>query len=132
MSQQQDTGFTREIAKIETTFLGVEDHGILTATLRVNYGGASQSIAGYALDDKPSEGPDGRHRRGTAEGVEFVARLLRACGVRSWEQLPGRTVYVLFNNQRRPMGVENLPTERGGRFLFDDLFVDDVAEQVEP
>ena len=103
-----DDGFTREIAKIERTSLGFEDHGILTGVLHVNYGGGGQQgIGGY--DIRTTAGP-------------YIERTLNACGVGLWELLKGRTIYVLTDANRRVVGIEPLPTERGERFLFADVF----------
>jgi hypothetical protein len=61
--------------------------------------------------------------------MEFVARLMRACGVSSWEKLVGRTIFVLQDlpegasslGTSSVVGIENLPTEPGERFVFADL-----------
>jgi hypothetical protein len=100
--------YLREIAKIERTHLGFEDHGILTAALFVSYGGAGQSVGGYDLREKASG---------------FVLGVLKACNVETWEQVKGRTVYVLRDPEtRRVEGIEPLPTERGERFIFAEVF----------
>lgn len=117
---------TRKIAKIERAFLGIEDHGILTATLLMDYGGVSQSIGGYALDEPIRDSADNfLGRRGTAFGMEWIARVIRACGVSSWEEVQGRTVHVLCDGAgewtARPIGIAPLPTEKGEAFIFDDL-----------
>ena len=97
----------REIAKIERTHLGFEDHGILTGFLHVSYGGATQGVGGYGI--------------ATVAG-QYLERTLKACGVQAWEDLRGRTIYVLTNSNRRVVGIENLPTEPGERFLFAEVF----------
>jgi hypothetical protein len=119
--------YMQRIAKIESTQLGYEDHGILTAYLQVSYGGGlHQGVGGYGFDEYVGERGKGK-RIGTAYGMEFVARLLRACGVERWEQLPGRTVYVLTDESQpmgfggKAVGIEPLPTEPGERFMFEDL-----------
>lgn len=123
------SAYRQEIAKVESTRLGYEDHGIFTCSLHVTYGdGLHQGIGQACLDDKPLEGP-GEKRRGTAFGHEWIARILRACGVDCWEKLPGRTIFVLTNPektgfQKEVLGIENLPTEPGERFLFADLSPD--------
>lgn len=111
----------KEIAKIESTMLGYEDHGILSTMLFVNYGGSSQGVGGYALDSYDKEA---KRRIGTAYGCEFIIRTMKACGVDSWEKVKGRTIYVLKENDSwgKVLGIENLPTERGNRFIFADLF----------
>jgi hypothetical protein len=115
---------TQHIAKIESTNLGYEDHAILTAMLFVDYGGSGQGVGGYSLDEPIRDGDRFVGRRGTDFGMEFVARIIRACGVDTWEKVKGRTIYVLKDGDgwdARPVGIENLPTERGERFLFADL-----------
>jgi len=107
MSTAQDTAsLTRELARIERTHLGFEDHGILTLSLQVNYGSASQGIGGYPI--LTNAGP-------------WIDRILQACGVGQWEKLVGRTIYVLTDGHRRVVGIENLPTEQGNRFLFAEV-----------
>ena len=51
----------------------------------------------------------------------------KACGVQTWEKLVGRTIYVLTDPSRRVVGIENLPTEPGERFLFAEVFGDPDA-----
>jgi hypothetical protein len=126
----------RDVAKITDTFLGWEDHGRLTVVLTVDYGGSAQGVGGYALDEPLFE--DGRfvRRVGTAYGMEFVAQVMRACGVDRWEAVKGRTVYVLQDldegdlswGTSKVLGIEPLPTERGVPFIFDDLVEDFTVE----
>lgn len=125
----------QRIAKIESTRLGLEDHGIFTAYIALDYGdGGHQSAGGFSLDDFD---PEKKHRVGTAFGMEWIRRAMKACGVESWEQLEGRTVYALLD-PRKPtgfgskiIGLAPLPTEPGEPFLFADLadefFPEDAA-----
>jgi len=113
--EQSTTELIRTIAKVERTFLGFEDHGILTAFLHVSYGtgGGGQGIGGFDL---------------RVRGGRFLERLLKACGVDSWEQLKGRTFYALAESYGDVVrGVEPLPTERGERFIFADLWAEDAS-----
>ena len=110
-----------KIAKVESTFLGVEDHGILTAYVHVSYGGSGQGLGGYGFDQYD---PLTKERRGSAYGTEWIRRFLVAAGVDSWEKLVGRTFYVLtegggWNDQ--VLGIRPLPTERGKEFLFKSI-----------
>lgn len=100
----------QRIARIESTTLGYEDHGILTAMLHVTYGGSGQGIGGLMLDQ-------------TTVGT-FIVGVLRACGVGSWEEVRGRTVLVLLEDDgwnARPIGLAPLPTEPGDKFMFDEI-----------
>ena len=105
------------IAKITDTFLGASEdsHGILTAELTVDYGvTGGQRIGGYNLGSKT-----------TAFGMQFVRAILGAVGVACWEQVKGRTILVIQDGENgRPIGIQNLPTEHGKRFVFDDLVQD--------
>jgi hypothetical protein len=120
----------KDIAKITSTALGYEDHGILSCVLIVDYGGSGQGVGGYALDTPIRDANDKFLRReGTAFGMEFVARIIRACGVDEWEDVKGRTIFVLQDLEEgqvawgnsKVLGIENLPTERGEQFIFQDL-----------
>lgn len=103
------------IGKITGTFLGENEdsHGILTADLTVDLGGnQSCRIGGYNLASKTD-----------AFGMDFVKHLMDAAGAESWEQLVGKTIFVIRQGDEwgRVIGIENLPTERGGRFIFSEL-----------
>lgn len=107
-------GYIGHIAKIKETMLGYEDHGIFTALLNVDYGGAGQSVGGYDL-------------RLPNQARIFILGVLRACHVERWEQVKGRTIYVLFDGTSyhdKIMGIAPLPTEQGKVFLFEELMED--------
>jgi hypothetical protein len=119
---------TEKIAKIESTMLGYEDHGILTAYIHLDYGGSGQGAGGYSFDqwDAVTE------RRITHKcGMDFIAGVLRAAGVDRWEKLPGRTLYALIDEDAqgygwggKVVGFRPLPTENGSEFLFSEAFVE--------
>lgn len=113
------------IAKIRATHLGEEDHGIMTAYVHLDYGngsGMSQSFGGYALDN-PLRDAQGKfiRRVGTAEGMELVFAIIRACGVDCWEQVKGRTVMAVIEDGM-VRGLQPLPTEPGTAFHVDEIF----------
>lgn len=108
----------QRIAKITDTFLGIEDHGIFTAILDCDYGGSGQGVGTYALD---SYDPTKGCRIGTAAGMEFIRRIMSACGVSSWEKIKGRTILVYFESEAwnsKVIGIGPLPVEGGTPFLF--------------
>lgn len=108
----------RKIAKIEATTLGWEDHGIFTCFLHLDYGdGGHQGAGGYALDEWNEAA---KHRIGTAYGMEFIVRLMQACGVTEWSKLVGRTVFAVIEDGLI-RGIEPLPTEKGTPFMFNEL-----------
>lgn len=68
-------------AKITGTMLGLEDHGIFTSYLYLDYEkGMSQGFGGYVLGDK--------------YGSYYIKEILRVVGVEKWEDLKGKHIRV--------------------------------------
>ncbi len=84
-------------AKITGTTLGVEDHGILTCFLHLEYDGGGQGFGGYAFD-APDRTLGRSGRVGVAWGMEFIRRILDVVGVRNWEDLKGKHIRVRANS----------------------------------
>lgn len=105
------------IGKITRTFLGIEDHGILTGSLDFDYGGSVQGTSGYMFDHSPhgSDRPVGH-----ALCAGWIRAVLSACGVNEWDDLVGRTVYV-YREDGMIVGIGPLPTERGRIVMFKEL-----------
>lgn len=105
------TGIRQEVGRIKSTSLGIdEDHGIFTFWLNMDYGGSGQGVGGYNL---------------TQTAHKFVPAILKAVGVSAWEQLAGKTIFVLFAEDDprkfKPLGIEALPMDRGSRLLFAEV-----------
>lgn len=67
-------------ARIKSTMLGFEDHGLLTFWLTLDYGGnIEQGFGGLNLSYKGAN-------------LSLLGSLLRTVGVDSWEKLPGQIV----------------------------------------
>lgn len=92
---------------MERAFIGFEDHGILAWALTFDYGsGAHQGTGAWII------GPRFK---------EELTGILGACGIESWNQIVGRTVYVLHEDDKPHspiVGIEPLPTEPGTRFML--------------
>src|SRR5450759_1689847 len=113
MSTQTSTEIL-QIAKITDTLLGFEaSHGIFTAELTVDFGGSCMTVGRYAF---------GTEAPGSAFGLAFVKAIIDACGVRRWEDVTGRTIYVVMTDpfEGRALGIQNLPTEPGTRVIFSE------------
>lgn len=80
-------------AKIESTMLGYEGHGIMTFYLYLDYGGSGQGFGGYALDAYDQRK---KKRVGHKSFGEAVAEILRVVGVEKWEDLKGQFVRVEY------------------------------------
>jgi hypothetical protein len=79
-------------AIIESTMLGIEDHGILTALILLDFGGSGQGFGGYALDTYNIE----KGERVPSPGCGFfIQRVLEVVGVERWEELPHKHVRVI-------------------------------------
>lgn len=96
-------------AKIIGTTLGIEDHGILTCQLHLEWPGAGISFGGYALDkwdDKKKK------RIGVGIGLEFIQRVMEVVGVEKWEDIKGK--YVRLDTEGwggKALGIGNLLEE---------------------
>jgi hypothetical protein len=66
-------------AKIDSTHLGYEDHGILTCWLHLSQDGSAQGFGGWSI--QPNAG-------------FWIKRILDTVGVDSWDKLPGKHVRV--------------------------------------
>ena len=80
-----------ENAQITDTFLGIEDHGIFTFSIMLDYGSSGQGFGHYSLDGYNKEL---KKREGWANGIMVLRGILEAVGVDSWEKLKGRYVRV--------------------------------------
>lgn len=109
-----DNDREQRIAKIDSSFIGFEDHGLLTVTLGFDYGSSHQGIGGRAFGSMTEDEPE-KWQLGHEMGMDFIRRLLLACGVDQWERIKGRTVFVTcdWSNVYR---IDPLPTEKGEAF----------------
>lgn len=82
-------------AKITSTMLGREDHGIMTFIIFVEFDGCVHcGVGGYALDsyDKATD-----QRVFRAESMEAISKILDVVGVKKWEDLPGSYIRIKDN-----------------------------------
>lgn len=77
-------------ALIDSVHLDDGDRGLLTATLFMNYGGASQGFGGYSLYLPKSF----NHHKLMSVAGHFIWRCMEIGDVRKWEQLKGKAVRV--------------------------------------
>lgn len=80
-----------ENAFVESTMLGREDHGIMTAFVFCKGEGWGCGFGGFGLDtyDKSKD-----RRVGVAFGIEFISRILETLEVSEWEKLKGTPLRV--------------------------------------
>lgn len=100
------------IGKVESTFLGIEDHGILTATVYFNFGGTAQGIEAIVLH-VPGKPVD--------HAGSFIVGLLQAFGVNNWNEVKGRTVWVQKEDEWGFItGIRPLEPEPGTPFVIKE------------
>lgn len=76
-------------AKITSTMLGLEDHGIMTCTLFLEFANGGCGYGGYALDTYDEVK---KMRVGTAAGLDAIMQLMKTLEVEKWEDLKGKYV----------------------------------------
>lgn len=86
-------------AKIVGTMLGIEDHGIMTSFLFLEWPGSGIGFGGYSL--------------GGNSAVLFIRTILEVVGVEKWEDLKGKYVRV-------DLGGLGQPAKGIGNILKDD------------
>lgn len=67
-------------AQIESTMLGIEDHGIMTFFLHLKFNSCGQGFGGYSLRGEKS--------------IYAVRAVLEVVGVSRWEDLKGKYVRI--------------------------------------
>jgi hypothetical protein len=98
--------YDAEVATINSTRLGWEDHGCFQAQLNVTYGsgGSGTSIAGMILDTVPATREPGSERRPTLFGMAMIQGLIctLAGDFGNWESLKGQRIFTLFDPADEP------------------------------
>ena len=116
--------YNRKLAKITKASLNIQDRGILTFWLTVDYeDGGSQGVGGIALDSYNKEVED---REGSAFGCEVIRQLLLCLGVDDFSQMKGKYIWVLGEGQGlgfTPRGVEALYVDNSNepRVVWEEI-----------
>jgi hypothetical protein len=114
--EHNGTTYYGKVARIKSTMLGSEDHGILTAYIHVEGDGWGVGVGGYGLDT-PVHDASGKFigREPTAYGLDQIVQFIHTVGVTSWEKLSGAEVLVLFDNEHSwggtPKGIAHIRDE---------------------
>lgn len=91
-----------QIGKIKRTRLGQEDHDIFTALIDIDFGSSGQGAGLLTLDTPYKPDPDDyrTERKGTAFGLDHIMQTMKVVGVSSWEDLPGKHIVALREDER--------------------------------
>lgn len=106
-------------AKITSTSLGMEDHGIMTCYLHLEGDGWGCAFGGYALDTWDEK----RKRRvGVAAGMDALMTLMEILEIGRWEDLAGQYVRCETHGWRGKITkIGHLIKNRW--FSFDEYFM---------
>lgn len=77
-------------AIIESARIEIEDHGILTAWVLLNYGDSAQGFGGYGLYLPKNF----THHKLNSVAGHFIYRVMEIADVEAWDELAGKTVRV--------------------------------------
>lgn len=113
-------------AVIKSTMLGYEDHGLLTFSLHLDYGGSGQCAGGYRLDGYDKEKEETIY---TATGLEILAQIIKIVGVSKWEDLKEKHIRVKASNDK----VHSIGHLLEDKWLdFDEFFLRKRMEDNQP
>lgn len=100
-------------ARITSTMLGREDHGIMTFMIYIDAGNFSCGVGGFCLDEFDT---DSQTRVFRAKSMKAISEILNVVGVDKWEDLPGK--YIRFEDN----GWGSTVTKIGN--IIDDKWFD--------
>lgn len=101
-------------ARVTSTMLGREDHGIFTFMIYIEFDNGNHSgFGGYALDEYDAKTET---RIFKAKSMEVISKILKVVGADTWEDLPGK--YIRFEDD----GWGPMFTKIGN--IMDDKWID--------
>ena len=93
--------------------IDMDDHGLLSAWLMLDYGGSGQGFGGYALY-LPKDFTHSNNQKNYAG--HFIWRCMEIAGVDEWSELRGRTIRVRVDSEF------NSPIRSIGHIIKNDWF----------
>lgn len=100
-------------ARITSTMLGREDHGIMTFMIYIDAGDFSCGVGGFCLDEFNTASQTRVFR---SKSMKAISEILNVVGVDKWEELPGK--YIRFEDN----GWGSTVTKIGN--IIDDKWLD--------
>lgn len=86
-------------ARISSTQLGCEDHGIMSFFVMLEWNGGGQGLGGYAIDKYDQRT---KERIGCGFGITAIRKILETVGVGKWEDLKGKLIRAKINSWKFP------------------------------
>jgi len=116
----------KQLAKITSAKLSIQERGILTFWIFVEYeSGGGQGLGGLALDGYDKEL---QRRVGSSEGCELIRQLLLVLEVDDFSEMKGKHVWVHGEGEGfsfEPYGIQLLNVDSDGikhPLLFKSVF----------
>ena len=81
-------------AQITNTFLGIDDHRVMTFYIYIRLQGGSCGIGGYSLQEYNEQQEKITY---SDKGLDAIKQILDVVGVDSWEELKGKYIRVKDN-----------------------------------
>ena len=108
----------KQLGKVSGVRLGMEDHGIFTCDITIDFGGTGQGFGGYRLD---TYNKVTKKCEGSAAGLDWIMRLMACFGVSNFDHIEGRTVYAIRKEEYgNIVGLETPSFDPGTPFLIAD------------
>jgi hypothetical protein len=99
--------YKSELGVIDSTVLGVNDHGIFDCWLHIDFGGSMQGFGGYRLDEYDETTGDSKP---SEFGMAYIMSVMRVLGVDTWEKVKGRTIWVFRKSDYdQIVGIGSVP-----------------------
>ena len=117
----------KQLAKVTSASLSIQDRGVLTFWIFVDYEeGCSQGVGGVCLDTYDERKT---RRVGTAGGLEVIRQILLAFKIDDLHELKGRRIWVLGGGEGfsfTPKGVQPLHTDNSEAkpIIWAEIFSD--------
>lgn len=105
-------------AQITSTFLGPEDHGIMTFFVHLSWNSAGIGYGGYGLDRNATGDNHRVPRRGDGHGYQAIRHIIETLEVGNWESLKGQLCRIDFDDGPGLIGK----VTRIGHILKDQWF----------
>ena len=120
----------KKLAVIESARMDYFDRGIMMVYAPAQYeDGWHQDVLGICLDEYDKEK---EQRVGTAEGMNFLIKLLQFFGVNNLTEVKNHYCYVLTEGEGlacKPIGLEQLEINRNGRCKLKKLIYADCFKR---
>ena len=130
MSQKiQDGEMYKQIGKIKSVQIGVEDHGIMVMNIDFDFGGSGQ-VYQVVLDTYDKEKDS---RIGTVFGCELLRRICNLFTVDDINDMVGQTAYALYDSDEYGgfiSGIENPPFNMHNHNMSNRIITKELFEEL--